>query len=161
MPEDPPDDPPAPDDPPEPDKDPAKEAEKWKALARKHEAKAKANADAAAKLAELEEGQKTETQRLTDEAAAATARADKAEAEALRLRVGAEKGLTPVQAKRLVGATQEELEADADELLSSFGPVDPDAPPARPKENLRGGGDPTAEPEPDMRKIVDSIDSAF
>lgn len=41
--------------------------------------------------------------------------------EVLKLRVALDKGLTLVQAKRLVGETEEELMADADELLASFG----------------------------------------
>lgn len=36
--------------------------------------------------------------------------------------VASAKGLTPSQANRLVGATREELEADADDLLSAFAP---------------------------------------
>ena len=39
----------------------------------------------------------------------------------LRLEVATEKGLTPKQAKRLQGETKEDLEADADEILETFG----------------------------------------
>lgn len=39
----------------------------------------------------------------------------------LRLEVAIEKGLNKDQLKRLIGTTKEELMADADELLSSFG----------------------------------------
>lgn len=39
-----------------------------------------------------------------------------------RLAVALEKGLTATQAKRLVGTTREELEADADQLLADLGP---------------------------------------
>ena len=59
---------------------------------------------------------KTEAERR----AAAEARAEAAELKALRLEVATEKGLTAKQAARLVGATREELEADADELIASF-----------------------------------------
>lgn len=41
--------------------------------------------------------------------------------ENLRLTVALEKGLNAAQLKRLIGNTKEELLADADELLSSFG----------------------------------------
>lgn len=41
--------------------------------------------------------------------------------EVLKLRVALKKGLTEVQARRLVGTNEEELEADADELVASFG----------------------------------------
>jgi hypothetical protein len=43
------------------------------------------------------------------------------EARALRAEVANAKGLTPTQAKRLVGQTREELEADADELVKDIG----------------------------------------
>lgn len=41
--------------------------------------------------------------------------------EVLRLQVALDKGLTKVQAKRLLGTTEEEIAKDADELLESFG----------------------------------------
>lgn len=47
--------------------------------------------------------------------------AQESESRALRAEVANAKGLTPSQAKRLVGATREELEADADELLKDIG----------------------------------------
>jgi hypothetical protein len=55
--------------------------------------------------------------------AAAEQRATDAEARAMRLEVASEKGLTAAQAKRLIGSTREELEADADELLTTFTPA--------------------------------------
>lgn len=42
------------------------------------------------------------------------------ESRALRAEVANAKGLTPTQAKRLIGTTREELEADADELLTDL-----------------------------------------
>lgn len=47
--------------------------------------------------------------------------ANENEARAMRAEVANAKGLTPSQSKRLVGATREELEADADELLADIG----------------------------------------
>jgi hypothetical protein len=44
-----------------------------------------------------------------------------AESRAMRAEIANAKGLTPNQAKRLVGGTREELEADADELLADIG----------------------------------------
>lgn len=69
-PADPPTDPPAD---PSPDKggagtDPVAEAEKWKALARKHEDRAKANANAAKELEELKAAQMSETEKAVAEA---------------------------------------------------------------------------------------------
>lgn len=141
------------------DKDAAAEAAKWKALARKHEAKAKENADAAARLAKIEEEQKTAEQKAADKAAEAEKRAAEAELKALRLEIAHEKGLTPAQAKRISGTTREELESDADEFLESIKPGDEkDRPSGKPREDLKGGGDPTDEPaEMDPKKLAEAI----
>lgn len=141
------------------------EIEKWKALARKHEGRAKENADAAKRLKELEDEGKSDLERLQAQLAEATTRADKAEAKSLRLEVAAAKGLTPAQAKRLVGATAEELEADADELLSSFstdtggdGDAGSGGASGRPQERLRSGASNDAEPEEnDPIKLAEMI----
>ena len=103
----------------QPDKDWQAEATKWKALARKHEKAAKDNADAAKRLAEIEESGKTEQERLAEAHRTANERATAAERESARLRVALKKGLTEAQVRRLVGDTEEELEADADELLGT------------------------------------------
>lgn len=120
---------------------------------RKAEQEAKANADAARRLAEIEESQKTETQKLNDRATAAEAKALAAELAALRLEValdsapeGMELGKVRKLADRLQGSTRDELEADAAELFAEFGPApEPEdkAPlPAKPKESLRSGAKP-------------------
>lgn len=102
---------------------PTETVEFWKQKAREQEARAKANAAAATKLQEFEDRDKTEAQRLVERAEAAEKRAQEIEAHAIRLEVAAEKGLTPAQAKRLLGTTREELEADADDLLATFKPA--------------------------------------
>lgn len=113
------------------------------------------------KLKEIEDRDKSESEKLTDRLTAAEQRATEAESRALRMEVAAAKGLTAGQAKRLVGTTKEELEADADELLTDFAPKGGDTKPppgGRPKEQLRGGGDPTEEPEEtDPRKLADLV----
>lgn len=76
----------------------------------------------------LREANKTEQQKLADRAEAAEKRAQELESRALRLEVASEKGLNAAQAKRLVGSTREELEADADELLATFKPAEPSVP---------------------------------
>lgn len=128
----------------------------------------------AAKAKDLEDATKSDIERATGEAAAATSRADKAEGELLRLRVAIRKGLTETQAKRLIGTSEEELEADADDLLASFSPKKPDPEPEpekddepdeparddrrrRPQERLRPGAVPDADTEPeetDPRKLA-------
>lgn len=80
----------------------------------------------AAKFDELDQASKTEQERLTERATAAEKRAAELEIRALRLEVAAENGLTTAQAKRLVGETREELEADAKELLDTFKPASSD-----------------------------------
>ena len=63
------------------------------------------------------EGAKT----LEDRVAEIERQAKDSEARAMRAEIANAKGLTPTQAKRLVGSTREELEADADELLKDIG----------------------------------------
>ncbi len=101
---------------------PAKPEVDWKAKAREWEKRAKENSTAAQRLAELEETQKTETQKAAD-------RADKAEKEAaahrselMRLRVASAKGLSAELADRLRGDSEDELADDADRLLALLTP---------------------------------------
>jgi hypothetical protein len=121
-----PDDP-TPETPPKPDapaqEPPAKPETDWRAEAKKWETRAKENKTAAERLAALEESQKSEQQKLMERAEAAERERDSMRTEALRLRIAAEKGLTPKQAARLRGSSEEELLADADELLSEFQPA--------------------------------------
>lgn len=77
----------------------------------------------AAKLKEFEDRDKSEADKAVERAAAAEKRVAELEAQATRLEVAFENGLTPAQAKRLVGSTREELEADAKELLATFKPA--------------------------------------
>ncbi|MEU3350254.1 hypothetical protein [Streptomyces sp. NPDC037389] len=77
---------------------------------------------AAAELHQLQEAGKTEAQRLTERAEAAERLAEQTRADLVRAQVAHSRGLTERQAARLVGATREELEADADELLADITP---------------------------------------
>lgn len=153
------------------------EADRFKALARKHEDRAKAN-DAkvrdleplAKRAKDLEDAGKSDMERLTSESQGHLSRADKAEGELMRLRVALRKGLTETQAKRLVGVTEDELESDADDLMASFKPAEPDKKDdddeepgrpdnsrRRPQERLRPGAVPDAGTEPeetDPRKLA-------
>ncbi|GIF14795.1 hypothetical protein [Actinoplanes teichomyceticus] len=103
-----------------------------------------------ARLAQFEAAEQAKADADKSEAerrAAAEERAAAAELRALRLEVAAEKGLSPAQAKRLVGATREELEADADELLEAFparqaDPEKPKRPKADPSQGSRGSDQP-------------------
>ncbi|WP_432034586.1 hypothetical protein [Streptomyces antibioticus] len=118
----------------------------------------------AAKAQELEDAKKTEAEKLNEKLTAAEKRAAEAESKAMRLEVAAAKGLTEAQAKRLVGATRAELEADADELLASFGGAPAGGDPAggkggksrTPVAKLRPG----AMPEPPQPTLAERIAEA-
>lgn len=143
------------------------EAEKWKALARKHEQQAKTNATAATKLAEIEDAKKTAEQKAADKAADLERRATTAELAAMRTDVALDKApdgmpLSQIRklAKRLTGATREELEADAAELFAEFAPAEKDEGDARrrPRERLKAGAAPGAEPEEnDPKKLAAAV----
>lgn len=77
------------------------------------------------RLKEFEDRDKSEADKLAERAAAAERKAQELESRMLRVEVAAAKGLTLTQAKRLIGSTREELEADADELLADIKPGRP------------------------------------
>lgn len=132
----------------------------------------KAELDKAKKKAE-DEG-KTVTEKVNEQLAALQKQLEdekearhKSDSESLRLRVAAAKGLSEAQARRLQGSTKEELEADADDLLETFGGKKDDKPEersggfSRPKESLRPGassenddGDLSSD---DASKVADKI----
>lgn len=118
---------------------------------------------------EIEDEQKSESQRQTEARTAAEKEAVTAGQEASRLRVALKKGLTEVQAKRLIGESEEELETDADELLESFKPKDDDksdeeSQEGKQSETPKGGertgatGDTDGE-ETDPRKLAKGLPS--
>ena len=84
--------------------------------------KVKAETELASKAEEFAKGDTTgELGKVQVKLAEAESRAKTAQGNLDRLTVGIDKGLTPAQAKRLQGSTIEELQADADELLETFG----------------------------------------
>lgn len=117
--------------------------------------------DVEAQLKELSDKDKSEVEKLREAVTALTKERDDSAAKVLRFEVASEKGLTPAQAKRLVGVTKEELEADADEILEAFPASSSGATPPpsrRPAADLKGGSDPTEEPvETDPRKLAESV----
>ena len=79
-----------------------------------------------------------------------------AERRAMRAEIANAKGLTPTQAKRLIGTTREELEADADELLRDLATVEAD----RKKTGARAplqGRTPTNGADDPMREFVRNL----
>lgn len=111
------------------------EAKKWQAISKKTEADNKRNA---ARLKEFEDADKTELEKAQARAAAAEKSAADAVLNALRAQVALDKKLTPSQAKRLVGTTQEELEADADELLADLKNITPGSAPSSDGQGKQG-----------------------
>lgn len=119
-------------------------------------------------LEELKGGNKSELQRLIDERDALKEQLGQVSSVAKRRDVAEElapEHATPKQirlvAKYLTGSTDDELEASAEELFDQFAPEPPKVrTPTRPKERLRGGGDPEEEPEElDPRKLADLVKS--
>ncbi len=120
---------PAPDDDqpePEPSDDLGEKGEKaldaWKQRAKAAEADAKRARGLEARLKEFEDRDKSESEKLAERAAAAEKTAAEAQTGYLRLKVATAKGLPANLAERLRGTTEEEMTADADELLAVFKP---------------------------------------
>lgn len=77
---------------------------------------------AAEKLAQIEEANKTDLEKVTGERDTLKTAAESAAAENMRLRVALAKQLPAELIDRLRGSSKEELEADADELLKLVKP---------------------------------------
>lgn len=100
----------------------------WKAKAREWEKRAKQNT---ARIAELEPkakqfeifeaASKSELERAQEQATALQQELASTQRQALVASVALEKGLPANLARRLQGESRDDLEADADELLSQFG----------------------------------------
>jgi hypothetical protein len=118
--------------------------------------------EAEAKVKEAEDADKSEVERLQSQVAELTKTAEAATARADRFEVAAAKGLSLAQARRLLGSTKEELEADADEMRSEMeaagGSPEPKAKPlGLPKEALKSGASNEEDAEPDFSKLADDV----
>ena len=105
----------------------------WKSEARKWEQRAKANAAAEQRLAELENANKTEAQKLADDLTDARKQAATATEQLLRYEVAAELEVPPKLVRFLTGATRDEVEESARALLEAIPPGGA-APPRAPAE---------------------------
>lgn len=122
----------------------------------------KADVDAKTREGEDETARlKREKKELEDQLAK---KASEPNIETLRLEVALEKGLTAIQAKRLIGETKEDLEEDADALLESFGGTgntddDTDESLRRSPRRVTNPGDPnnTSGDDPYAGKSVDEL----
>jgi len=115
--------------------------------------------EAEAKVKEAEDADKSEVERLQSQVAELTKTAEAATARADRFEVAAAKGLSLAHARRLVGSTKEELEADADAMRSELGIGDEPKgkPTGRPQEDLKAGASNKDDGEPDPKALADSI----
>lgn len=117
--------------------------------------------NAKSKVKEFEDLSKTEQEKLNERASELEKNLTTAEANAVRFEIALEMGLTKSQAKRLVGSTREELEADAAELLADLGLDDEKPSPSRrPQERLRPGAAPDAEPQKSPQELADAVIAA-
>lgn len=113
----------------------------WKQKAREQEKRAKENAEARKRLDEIEAASKTEAEKSAERLAAETSRADAAEANLLRFQVAADKGIPAKAIKLLTGASREEIEASADEVLELIGEAGkPRTPKPDPNQGRSGSG---------------------
>ena len=112
--------------------------------AAKHRNEAKANADAAKRLAEIEESQKSEADKVADRLNKAEQRAVAAEAALLRYEVAAEKDIPAKAIRLLQGSTREEIEASAKDVLELLGEAGkPRRPIPDPAQGRSSGGSPS------------------
>lgn len=116
----------------------------------------------AKKAKELEDAQKSESEKLNEKLTLAEGKARESETAALRLEVALEKapdGMPLAQlrklAKRIQGSTREEMEADAGELFEDFSGAKPAS--SKPKENLKSGTDPEEDSSVDGEKLAEKI----
>lgn len=127
------------------------------------------------RLQQIEDKDKSEVERLTEQVATLTKERDGAVQRADRLEVAVLKSLDEDQsrritsaAKRLTGSTREELEADAEEFLTAFAPSahaedeGRPSPSSKPREQLKpGNGDPDLPvEETDIRKLGERMFSS-
>jgi hypothetical protein len=110
-------------------------ADKWKALARKHEQQAKSNAAAAQELAAIKESQKTEHQKLADKLAAAEKELAGYRLNEMRTQAVREAGMDADMAEFLTATDPDSAAKQAKTLARRLAP---------PKPNLQQGARPTA-----------------
>lgn len=125
------------------------EAEKWKALARKHEGNAKSNADAAKRLAEMEDAKKSEADKTADRLAKLEQELTESQAQALRFKVAARHNISDEDADLFLTGTDEETLNRQAERLS-----------ARKDEGMSGNRNPREGRTPKTKKTDDMSEFA-
>lgn len=161
------------DDKRDPQEPTAEDIEKMKAAlhkaneeAKKYRLEAKAKDDELAELKKAQDSSKSDMEKVQEQIAALEKRAETAERQAMVAKVAQAKKLPAALASRLTGKTQEELEADADQLIEGLGikPEDDEGgdakpPPSnKPTPDLKGGTDPTeGDVETNPGKLAESV----
>lgn len=143
--------PPAATDTPEPDTGTDPEVAKWKALARKHEQQAKANAEAAKRLKEIEDAEKSESQKLAEALEEAKQDAATKGTELARLRAAIKHGLSEDDLDLLGDGTPDEIEARAARLAQRLGGTDSGK---RPVKSLGTKTDPPVDADTWLRDLA-------
>lgn len=143
---------------PTPDPEPPAQEPDWKAEARKWEKRAKDNSDAAARLQKLEDAQKTEQEKLTEQLEAERATARTNAVEAARYRAAMKHGLSDEDLEWL-GDDPDQIEDRAERLAARLAAATPEPPSTqrRPQEKLKPGTVPETEPDPSGDQLADAI----
>jgi hypothetical protein len=114
--------------------------------AAKHRTRNKELEPLAKKAQELEDAQKSEQQRLTDQLAAAQKERADAQADALRMRVAVKHGVRHDDLDLLGSGSEEEIDARAQRLVAYYPKTATGQPtPGRPVEQMRPGAAPAEE----------------
>lgn len=96
----------------------ASEVEKWKAMARKHEAQSKANADKAKQFDKWQESQKTEQQKADEKLATLQSERDAALTQAALAKAALDHGLSADDLELIGGGSPDEINAKAEKLAA-------------------------------------------
>jgi hypothetical protein len=123
-----------------------------KQLRAENAAARKARQDLEAKIAEFEERDKSELEKLTGKITKAEQRALEAEAKLLRFEVATEQNVPSKLVPLLTGKTREELEAQAALILENAKPADPDF-----DGGTRDPAGPAKTPEQEHNELVGAL----
>jgi hypothetical protein len=102
----------------------------------------KAAQEAMAKVKAYEDRDKTELERLTEQAAEAKAEAEAARTEALRLRIATNAKLPQDLQEFLTGTDEDTIRSQAERLVAAMAPSDPERPAPDPSQGARPNSGP-------------------
>lgn len=132
--------------------------DKWKKMSRKHEATAKSMEPAAKRLAELEDSQKSEQQKLTEKLSAAEVELAQFRTREVRMNAAVAAGLPAEMAKFITEVEPEGAEEQAKELANHLKPAEPKPAESKPADLRQGARGAAAKPAEDpnawLRKLA-------